>query len=223
MAGEYELPDIIISGTDESMDIGYNDNSDNSFGFKVAGDGSQELAPYEPNFMSAYLTMAQGLMGAKTSFQQADQIEYNAKAISRDIDTNIQNSLQARQHQARREHIAGTRYLAQLENSYARSGVEFGGDVANYVAEVAAVQEQTQQQRNQDLQYRISVMRVQQENQKMQAKYEKRAAQIQGVLSLATGGVAGYSQALDIKNYWREEGPKYKKYGPKTPTIRNKK
>ena len=153
------------------------------------------------------ITFLQGLTNAGTLYSSAQQTSYNARTMANDIDARIQQETQARQANARRESNAGTRRLAQIESGYSRSGVEMSGDVANYVAKVAAVQEAEIQQRNQDLRYKVEVMEIQKDNMLMAAKMRERSLLISSFTSLIGGGVEAMTQGRKITNYWEKFGP----------------
>jgi len=167
-----------------------------------------------PDYTQPLLTFIQGLTSATTAFQSARQLSYNADVISSDIDARIEQETMARRANALRESQAGSRRLAQIESGYSVSGVEMSGDVANYVSKVAAVQERDIQQRNQDLYYKVQVMRVQQENMEMAAKMREKSFLIQAASSLIGGGINALTQKKEIENYWENYGPVTTKKSP---------
>ena len=167
-----------------------------------------------PDYTQPLLTFIQGLTSATTAFQSARQLSYNADVISSDIDARIEQETMARRANALRESQAGSRRLAQIESGYSVSGVEMSGDVANYVSKVAAVQERDIQQRNQDLYYKVQVMRVQQENMEMAAKLREKSVLIQAASSLIGGGINALTQKKEIDNYWENYGPVTTKKSP---------
>lgn len=153
------------------------------------------------SYIAAIGAVTQGLNGMFTNMNMAKQTKYNAQANSKSIDIQIYNQTQARQVNARTEFERDRRHLAQIENNFARSGVEMSGDIVNYLSGIRAVQEVDMQQLNQDNQYQISVLRVEQENLERQARMESKGYKLAAITSLLGGGMQAYGQVAELKGF----------------------
>lgn len=154
----------------------------------------------------AAMQLIQGVVDANTLYNQSKQIRYNARVAEANIFNNINTMIVNRKANARREVNIGTRRLAQIENSFAKSGIEMRGDVVNYMAEIAGVQELDIQQRNQDMFYQTEVMKVQSENMRMAAKQQEKALKMSAITSLiGAGAKAGVTQSESV-SFWQKYG-----------------
>ena len=132
----------------------------------------------------AALKAAQGIVGGLSKWGQAEQIETNAGVMAQDMANRRQAMLSARLANSKREATITSNYLADMESSYSISGIEMSGDIANYVAQHAAMAELNTQQLNQDAYYAAAVMDVQKENMQMAAKQKSKALKIGAIAGL---------------------------------------
>lgn len=159
-----------------------------------------------------------GMMNAVSILQQREQLEVNAEAAAKNFGVRQRNLLAARTANARREARITSMKLADIESSYSVSGIEMSGDVANYISQVAAVEEQNSQQLTQDAFYASAVMETQKNNLLTQADNQKDAMLFSAVSSIFGGAMAGaetmseddfYKSAIKEENdyYWSTFGP----------------
>lgn len=155
------------------------------------------------------MQIGQGFIGGFTSILQSKQVEANAKVMAKDMKNRKQAMLAARLANSQREANITSHKLADIESAYSVSGIEMGGDIANYVAEVAAVEEMNTQQLNQNAYYTAAVMDVQRENMQMQAKQKSRALKI--------GAIAGmFGASFEAAEIYSENASYWDNYGPGT-------
>lgn len=158
---------------------------------------------------ASILQIGQGFIGGFTNMLQSKQIEANAKIMARDMKNRKDAMLAARLANSKREANITSHKLADIESAYSVSGIEMGGDIANYVAEVAAVEEMNTQQLNQNAFYTAAVMDVQRENMQNQAKQKSRALKI--------GAIAGmFGATFEAAEIYSENASYWENYGPGT-------
>ncbi len=160
-----------------------------------------------PGVAMAALQFGQGIFNFNSKLDQSRQIRENARVMEQDMITRRNDLIARRRANAIRETKISSQNTAQLVNQYAVSGVEFSGDVANYVAKASAVDELNKQQATQDALYSAAVMDVERRNMKANAKYLERSMRMSAVSSLIGGGLQGMDTFTNTTNYWEKYGP----------------